>query len=264
MRRVTGFRFDETKPNHRGICWIFSFDDARFEHRRPNPRPLPLKWKGSRKQTDIGRGPIVESEKTKPNNPRFYKVLKSRRLPLVCHPERGRRVAKRAKRACPRRPPRSDLPERWRKRTTRRIERPLKVKKQSHFMPDFKGFSSLIPLPLQGKGLGVRSARPLGYRGLLVGVVRERPAAVAQSRRSSAPATSLRAVHEPPLPGNRSGHPNTQKQSHFIPDFQGFFLSGSPSLKGKGLGVRSARHRCAETLRCAQDDRQRDEPRIIL
>jgi hypothetical protein len=61
-------------------------------------------------------------------------------------------------------------------------------KKQTHLVPDFKGFSSLTPT---------------------------------QSRRSPSFAISLRAVHEPPLQGNRNA-----------------FLFPFP--KGKGLGVRSA------------------------
>jgi len=100
-----------------------------------------------------------------------------------------------------------------------------KLQKQTHFMPDLQGFSYLIPLPLQGKGLGVRSAGANQFHSLS----------------SPTPAISLRVVHETLLQEIRNGSAISRKQTHFMPDSQGLssFLVPLP-LQGKGLGVRSA------------------------
>ena len=114
------------------------------------------------------------------------------------------------------------------------------MKKQTHLVADFKRLSSAI----------AASVRPHYF---LVGVVRERPAADAQSRRSSVFAMSLRAVHEPPLQRNRDAFKfpfpygkglgvrsaDPQKQTHLMPDSKGFSVFWLPFPQGKGPGVRS-------------------------
>ena len=100
--------------------------------------------------------------------------------------------------------------------------------KQSRFMPDFQRFSSSASSPDQ----------------FLVGVVRERPATTAQSRRSSALATTLRAVREPPLRRNLElrdlrAHRN-EKTNPLYARFPRLSAPVPLPLQGKGLGVRSA------------------------
>jgi len=85
--------------------------------------------------------------------------------------------------------------------------------KQTHFIRNFAEFS--FPTRAQAR-----------VRRILLWVVRERSAAMLQSRSSSASAISLRAVHELPLRRNTSYHL-----------WNAFWF---PFLQGKGLGVRSA------------------------
>jgi hypothetical protein len=135
--------FDETKPNHRGICWGFFFMMRDFSVANLSPNPSP--FRGGALENKEARGGNHQSKVEKQTHlmPDFHGFFFS--VPLPCLSSRARPPSRgtSAKRFSG-----SDA-----ENNEARIDRRLsKMKKQTHLMPDLQGFSFLVPFHFRGRG----------------------------------------------------------------------------------------------------------------